>query len=231
MKKILLLTAVILLSLCKTSATSLSNEHGANDEKETKVMIKTNKGKIIVKLYNDTPMHRDNFIKLVNEHVYDSVLFHRVISLFMIQAGDIKSKNATPEQQLGDGELGYKIPAEIVFPKYFHEAGKLCAAREGDDVNPTRASSSSQFYIVTGKFFTDNELNKMEQEKGAKFTVEQREAYKTKGGAPHLDGAYTIFGEVVKGMKVVRKIEFSEVDANDRPVKDIKIKKMKILSK
>jgi len=198
-------------------------------EKQTKVLIITDKGKIIVKLYNETPKHRDNFIKLINAHQYDGLLFHRVIKQFMIQAGDINSKNSPAGEKLGDGDLDYTIPAEIVYPRYFHQNGKLCAAREGDDTNPQRASSASQFYIVTGKFFTENELNKMEQEKKIKLTPEQREAYMTKGGVPHLDGAYTVFGEVVKGMNVVDKIQFVMTDMNDRPLKNIKIKSMKIV--
>jgi len=220
MKKIIILLYVCLFAACAQA-----------EEKEAKVLIVTNVGKITVKLYNETPQHRDNFLKLVNEHVYDSLLFHRVIKQFMIQGGDPKSKHAKPEEQLGEGDLGYKIPAEIVYPKYFNKCGQLCAAREGDETNPERKSSASQFYIVTGKFFTDNELNKMERERGIKLTAEQREAYKLQGGAPHLDGAYTVFGEVVKGMKVVRKIEMVATDAHDRPVKDVKIKRMKILTK
>ncbi|MDR1780705.1 MAG: peptidylprolyl isomerase [Tannerella sp.] len=200
-------------------------------ESETLVEIATSKGKIKVKLYNDTPLHRDNFIKLVNEHRYDGLLFHRVISQFMIQAGDITSKDAPMDQKLGDGDPGYTIPAEIVFPKYFHTRGKLCAARTGDDLNPERASSGTQFYIVTGKYFTDRELNRMEEERNIKFTPEQREAYKMQGGAPHLDGAYTVFGEVVKGMNVVEKIQFVPTNQDDRPLKNIKIKKMKIVNK
>jgi len=196
---------------------------------EYKVLIDTDKGKITVKLYNETPLHRDNFIKLVNAHHYDSLLFHRVIKQFMIQAGDIHSKDAPPETKLGDGDLDYTIPAEIVYPRYFNKRGQLCAARESDDVNPERASSASQFYIVTGKFFTENELNKFEQEKNVKLTPEQREAYMLEGGAPHLDGAYTVFGEVVKGMKVVDKIQFVPTDANDRPLKNIRIRSMKIV--
>ena len=198
-------------------------------EKETRVQIITDKGKITVKLYNETPLHRDNFIKLVNAHQYDGLLFHRVIKQFMIQAGDINSKDAPAGEKLGDGDLGYTIPAEIVYPRYFHKYGQLCAARTEDELNPDKASSASQFYIVTGKFYTDNELNKMEQERNIKLTPEQRQAYMTQGGTPHLDGAYTVFGEVVKGMNVVDKIQFIPTDMNDRPIKDIKIKSMKIV--
>lgn len=200
-------------------------------EAETIVQIDTDKGKIKVKLYNDTPKHRDNFIKNVNDHLYDGLLFHRVIKQFMIQAGDINSKDAPIEQHLGDGDLGYTIPAEIVFPKYFHKRGVLAAARVGDEENPERASSASQFYIVTGKFFTEMELDKMEKEQGITFTPEQRKAYMLEGGTPHLDGKYTIFGEVIKGMKVVDKIQFTETNAEDRPVENIRIKSMKIVKK
>ena len=200
-------------------------------EAETIVQIDTDKGKIKVKLYNDTPKHRDNFIKNVNDHLYDGLLFHRVIKQFMIQAGDINSKDAPIEQHLGDGDLGYTIPAEIVFPKYFHKRGVLAAARVGDEENPERALSASQFYIVTGKFFTEMELDKMEKEQGITFTPEQREAYMLEGGTPHLDGKYTIFGEVIKGMKVVDKIQFTETNAEDRPVENIRIKSMKIVKK
>ena len=200
-------------------------------EAETIVQIDTDKGKIKVKLYNDTPKHRDNFIKNVNDHLYDGLLFHRVIKQFMIQAGDINSKDAPIEQHLGDGDLGYTIPAEIVFPKYFHKRGVLAAARVGDEENPERASSASQFYIVTGKFFTEMELDKMEKEQGITFTPEQREAYMMQGGYPQLDQEYTVFGEVISGMKVVNKIQMVETDENDRPIEDIRIKSMKIVKK
>lgn len=224
MKKIIHIAWVC--GLCLLGSTRLQAQ-----EKETMVLIDTDKGKITVRLYNETPQHRDNFIKLINEHQYDGLLFHRVIKQFMIQAGDVTSKDAPPEKKLGDGDLGYTIPAEIVYPKYFHKRGQLAAARTADDVNPERASSASQFYIVTGKFFTSMELDKMEREKNIRLTPEQREAYMTEGGAPHLDGAYTVFGEVVKGMKVVDKIQFVPTDTNDRPLKNIAIRSMKILEK
>lgn len=200
-------------------------------EAETLVWIDTDMGKIKVRLFNDTPLHRDNFIKNIREKRYDGLLFHRVIKQFMIQGGDVTSKDAPLDAHLGDGDLGYTVPAEIVYPKYFHKRGMLCAARTGDDVNPERASSATQFYIVTGKFYTSMELDKMTQEKGRTFTPEEREAYMLEGGAPHLDNAYTIFGEVVKGMKVVDKIQFVETNAEDRPLKNIKIKSMTITDK
>lgn len=198
---------------------------------ETLVQIDTDMGKIKVKLFNDTPQHRDNFIKNVKEKRYDGLLFHRVIKQFMIQAGDINSKDAPIEQHLGDGDLDYTIPAEIVYPKYFHKRGMLCAARTSDEENPDRASSASQFYIVTGKFFTEMELDKLEKNENKTFTPEERQAYMLEGGVPSLDNKYTIFGEVVKGMKVVDKIQFVETNENDRPLKNIKIKTMTIVNK
>lgn len=200
-------------------------------EKEKIVMIDTDMGKIKVKLYNDTPLHRDNFLKLVNEGQYEGLLFHRVIKQFMIQGGDITSKDAPPEKKLGDGDMEYTIPAEIVYPKYFHKRGQLCAARTSDELNPEKASSGSQFYIVTGKHYTEMELDKMEKEKNVTFTPEQRKGYMIEGGSPHLDGAYTVFGEVIKGMKVVDKIQFVQTGENDRPLKNLKIKSMKIVDK
>ena len=198
---------------------------------ETQVLMKTSLGNIKLKLYNETPQHRDNFIKLVKEGTYNGLLFHRVIKDFMIQGGDVTSKDAPMSKQLGAGDLGYTVPAEFVYPKYFHKKGALSAARTSDEVNPERESSASQFYIVTGKFFTEMELDKMEEEQGITFTPEQRQAYMLEGGTPHLDGKYTIFGEVVSGMKAVDKIQFTETNADDRPVKNIKIKSMKIVNK
>lgn len=209
----------------------LSSFHLQAQEVETLVLINTDMGKIKVKLFNDTPQHRDNFIKNVKEHRYDGLLFHRVIKQFMVQGGDINSKDAPIEQHLGDGDPGYTIPAEIVYPKYFHKRGMLCAARTSDDENPERASSGTQFYIVTGKFYTEMELDKMEKAENRTFTPEERQAYMLEGGAPHLDNKYTVFGEVIKGMKVVDKIQFVETNEDDRPLKNIKIKTMKVVDK
>lgn len=200
-------------------------------ELETVVLIETSKGKIKVKLYNETPLHRDNFIKLVNEGKYEGLLFHRIIKQFMVQGGDVNSKDAPMDMPLGEGEIGYTIPAEFVYPRYFHKRGALCAARTPDEDNPTKESSGSQFYIVTGKHFTSMELDKKEKEEGITYTPEQRKAYMVEGGAPHLDGEYTVFGEVLKGIKVADKIQFTPTNEDDRPLSNITIKRMRIVKK
>jgi peptidylprolyl isomerase/peptidyl-prolyl cis-trans isomerase B (cyclophilin B) len=200
-------------------------------ETETLVLIDTDMGKIKVKLFNDTPLHRDNFIKNVSENCYDGLLFHRVIKQFMIQAGDVTSKDAPLDMQLGSGDLNYTIPSEIIYPAYFHKRGMLCAARTPDESNPERASSATQFYIVTGKFFTEMELDKIELTENKTFTPEQKHSYMLEGGVPSLDDKYTIFGEVVSGMKVVDKIQFAPTNEYDRPLKNIKIKSTKIVNK
>lgn len=220
-----------LFAICLLLAGLLTSVHLQAQDAETLVLIDTDMGKIKVKLFNDTPLHRDNFIKNVKEKRYDGLLFHRVIKQFMIQGGDIGSKDAPIEKHLGDGDPGYTIPAEIVYPKYFHKRGMLCAARTSDEENPERASSGTQFYIVTGKFYTEMELNKMEKSDNKTFTPEERQAYMLEGGAPHLDNKYTVFGEVVSGMKVVDKIQFAETNEEDRPLKNIKIKTMAIVKK
>ncbi len=248
-----------------------------------KVKITTTEGDIVIALYDDTPVHRDNFVKLVKKHFYDSLLFHRVIKSFMIQTGDPFSKNAQPGSRLGLGGPGYTLPAEIR-PNHFHKRGAVAAARQSDDVNPERRSSGSQFYIVQGRKYTPEQLNKLERRLKAiyrndlimkfltdkahrayrdtldqlaknketdeiikfrnrvyqlalkkygkhdfKFTDEQRKIYTTVGGAPHLDGQYTVFGEVVKGMDVVDKIANAPTDRFNRPLKDIRILKMEII--
>lgn len=199
------------------------------------VLLKTDKGNIRIALYNETPQHRDNFIKLVKAGFYDGLLFHRVISSFMIQTGDSASRHAKPGQLLGDSHESYKIPAEIRYPALFHKRGAVAAAREGDNVNPERESSASQFYIVYGRRFNDSMLDAAQskldsQTNGAvKLTPEIRDAYKAKGGTPHLDGQYTVFGEVVEGLDVVDLIQWVSTDDNARPLEDIRIIKAEVV--
>lgn len=187
----------------------------------TYVRFVTDKGECIVRLYNQTPKHRDNFVKLVKAHYFDSLLFHRVIRDFMIQGGDPDSRNATAGQLLGDGGPAYTIDAEFN-DSLFHKKGVLAAAR---DDNPTKASSASQFYLVQGKVFTDAKLDSIEtlRMKGRKIPAWQREVYKTKGGTPYLDQNYTVFGEVVKGLPVVDSIAALPTDSNDRPLTDVRM--------
>ncbi|HTL82547.1 MAG TPA: peptidylprolyl isomerase [Bacteroidia bacterium] len=273
MKQRLILPAIALI--CLPFITSYKSA-----DMRSKVLIHTDLGDIKIVLYDETPKHRDNFLKLVKDHTLDSTLFHRVIQQFMIQGGDIDSKHAKPGAMLGNGDVGYTIPAEI-HPNLYHKRGALAGARQGDDVNPLRASSGCQFYIVQGKTFNDslmtimqnnldhqtkqsifttlinkpenawlktgfvngqiraqqtgnldsltkynNILSPMIDAEFAKaphrtFTDEQRRVYATQGGAPHLDGAYTVFGEVVEGMDVVDKIAAVQVDGMARPLTDI----------
>lgn len=180
-------------------------------EKETLVLIKTTKGDIKVKLYNDTPLHRDNFIKLINEGWYDNSPFHRVINKFMIQGG---------HNQDGTVDPGYRVPAEIR-PNHFHKKGALAAARQGDQVNPEKASSGCQFYIVQGNVLTDAHIQMYKQNYGVNFTEEQINAYTTVGGTPHLDGEYTVFGEVVEGLDVIDKIAGVKTGYMDVPVEPV----------
>ena len=276
-KILLICLAFIALTACNAGSKRQTNHHMEN-EKRTLVKLETTMGNITVALYNETPKHRDNFIKLVKEGVYDSTLFHRVIKQFMIQAGDPDSKNASDTAMLGSGDVGYTIPAEFN-PKFFHKKGVLAAARQGDDVNPEKASSGCQFYIVTGRKFTEPQLLGMEnkineqheealfdslarqhmkeiykmrkagdnagllelqdtleaqareladKEEKFRFTPEQIKAYSTIGGAPHLDGSYTVFGEVTEGMEVVDNIEIAKTNRADRPIENIRILKANI---
>ncbi len=200
-----------------------------SDEIENYVLIETDLGNIIVKLYNETPRHRDNFLKLVNEGFYDGLLFHRVIKGFMIQGGDPKSKDAKPGQMLGDGGLPYTIPAEFV-PSLFHKKGALAAARQGDNVNPNKESSSCQFYLVQGNVWNANQLKMMEHQLQKQFSKAQIDAYTSIGGTPFLDGDYTVFGEVVEGLDVVDKIAAVQCGQSDRPLNDVRMK-MKVFKK
>lgn len=206
-----------------------------SDSIEHEVMLETSKGNIRVKLYNDTPIHRDHFLKLVRQGFYDGLLFHRVIPDFMIQAGDSASRNAPEGVLLGDSPEPYTLPAEIRYPTHFHRRGALAAAREGDEQNPQRASSYSQFYIVTGSIFTDDGLDVMQERLDSvthntiKLTPKIKEVYRTFGGAPHLDGQYTVFGEVVEGFDVTDLIQWAGRDENNRPLDDIRIIKASIV--
>lgn len=191
-------------------------------QERTQVLIQTDLGDILIELYNETPQHRDNFIKLVSEGYYNGSLFHRVIPDFMIQGGDPDSKEAKAGQPLGNGGPEYTIPAEFV-STLFHKKGALAAAREPDAVNPKKASSGSQFYIVEGQVFDREKLLFYGQRMGVTFSKEQIEAYGTVGGSPHLDGNYTVFGQVLKGLEIVEKISLAERDGRNRPTTDIKM--------
>lgn len=198
------------------------------------VELKTNKGLVVLKLYNETPLHRDNFVKLCKEGFYKGILFHRVIDGFVIQAGDPESKSHKKGISLGEGELPYKIDSEIL-PQFFHKRGVLAAAREGDSVNPQRRSSSTHFYIAVGKVQSDADLvkaaeriNKANKSTTFNFSPQAIEAYKSVGGIPHLDTQYTIFGEVVKGLDVVTDISKVDTDKTDRPLEDIWIISAKV---
>lgn len=274
MKKAILLLTLVACCIMACTGNQQKKTHMEKDN-ETLVRLETTLGNITVKLYNETPGHRDNFIKLVKEGAYDSTLFHRVIKSFMVQAGDPESKHASDTATLGNGDVGYTLPAEFN-PTLFHKKGALAAARQGDDVNPEKASSGCQFYIVTGKKFSQAQLINMEnqinearldtafnilarkhmkeifkmrkagdnegllelqdsleaqaraevaKEPRFKFSKQQIDAYTTLGGAPHLDGNYTVFGEVVDGMDIVDKIESVKTNRADRPVTDVRILK------
>jgi peptidyl-prolyl cis-trans isomerase B (cyclophilin B) len=203
-------------------AAANSKESLQANEPEKIVLITTDFGTIKVKLYNETPLHRDNFIKLVSSGFYNGLLFHRVINQFMIQGGDPDSRNAKAGQMLGNGGPGYTIPAEIM-PQYFHKKGALAAARMGDNVNPQKESSGSQFYLVQGKVHSNEELDFFESRTGKKYAAAQRNAYTTLGGTPHLDGGYTVFGEVIEGLDVIDKIAQVPGDGQNRPLKDVKM--------
>jgi cyclophilin family peptidyl-prolyl cis-trans isomerase len=196
-------------------------------KKPPTIVIVTDYGKIEMKLYDNTPKHRDNFIILAKEHTLDGTLLHRVIPEFMIQGGDPNSKTAKPGETLGNGDLGYKIDAEINDENY-HKKGALAAARDND---PQKKSSACQFYIVVGKKFDDAALDNIGKRTGRKFSDEQRKMYKDVGGTPHLDGNYTVFGEVTKGMDIVEKIVNEPRDKNDRPNKDIRMSKVYLKKK
>ena len=246
------------------------------------VVLETTKGTITLQLYPETIKHSNNFLKLVNAGTYNGLLFHRVIADFMIQAGDPTSKNAKSDSQLGSGDVGYTIPAEFIYPKYYHKRGALAAARQGDETNPKKASSGCQFYIVQGRIINESELKSIERvterkieaklfqrilstkqaelkkyqlaknqikldelhdsimvivrsevkkDSTFRFTKEQRRDYTTIGGTPHLDGQYTVFGEVIEGLDIVTQISTSKTKEMDRPIEDVRILKARVVKK
>jgi len=209
-----------MLSSCDAQT---SNSQSSEPEKRQRVLIETSYGNMTVELYNETPKHRDNFIKLVKEGFYDGLLFHRVINNFMIQGGDPNSRNASKNQRLGDGNLGYTVPAEFV-KGLIHQKGALAAARMGDQVNPTKASSSCQFYIVQGMVWTADRLQMLAAQMGRQLDQQQIDVYTTVGGTPHLDYDYTVFGQVIEGLDVIDKIAAVQCAPGDRPIDDVTMK-------
>jgi cyclophilin family peptidyl-prolyl cis-trans isomerase len=191
------------------------------ENSEQKVLVSTEYGDIVLKLYDETPQHRDNFIKLVKDTFYHNLLFHRVIRNFMIQGGDPNSKNAAPGVMLGAGDIGYTIPAEFN-TKFIHKKGALAAARQGDQVNPQKRSSGCQFYIVQGDVQDSARLQMIAMRSGITYTPEQIKTYTTIGGTPFLDMGYTVFGETVSGLDVIDKIAAVQTVPGDRPAKDVK---------
>lgn len=227
---VVLFNCLIVCSLAAQKDSTIKKKDRKRD-----VLVQTTMGDIVIRLSDSTPLHRDNFLKLVKVGYYDSILFHRVIQNFMIQSGDPNSKRATPGVPLGNGGPGYTVPAEFR-ATLFHKKGAMAAARQGDNVNPQKVSSGSQFYIVQGKVFTDAGLDSVEifRMNGRKIPATQREVYRTIGGTPHLDQAYTVYGEVVKGLDVIDKIaavQTSRAQDRDRPVQDVRIIKGKLIKR
>ena len=203
------------------------------ETKETLVVMDTTLGKIKFKLYNDTPQHRDNFIKLAKAGQYDGLLFHRVIKDFMVQGGDVTSKDAPMNKQLGAGDLGYTIPAEFNYPQYFHKKGALCAARTGDEVNPEKAlyrsGNKEELAVLRDTLIGKTELEAEKRKDETKMPSELRETYKTIGGVPFLDNQYTVYGEVVEGLDVVDAIQQVKTNKQDRPTENVVIKSVEVL--
>ena len=218
---IALLAGLLIFTACTSSGNGSNNQN-------ILVKMETTMGDITVKLYDETPEHRNNFLSLIEDGFYEDVLFHRVINQFMIQAGDPMSRDAVPGEPLGSGGPGYTIPAEIVSGIY-HRRGALAAARQGDQMNPERESSGSQFYIVHGRVFSEEGLRQMAEERDLDLNEEQKEIYTTIGGTPHLDNAYTVFGQVLEGMEVVERIAAMETDDRDRPLEDVSIVRMEVI--
>jgi cyclophilin family peptidyl-prolyl cis-trans isomerase len=231
MNRLLALAALLLFfAACNPR---LSNGLRVHDLQKDVEMV-TSKGTIIIRLSDSTPLHRDNFLRLVQQRYYDSILFHRVINQFMIQAGDPDSKRAKAGAELGNGGPGYTVPSEFR-ASLFHKKGMIAAARTGDDVNPMKASSGSQFYLVQGKVFTEAGLDSVENFRlRRKLPAAHREVYKTLGGTPHLDQNYTVFGEVISGLAVVDSIAAVTTSgrmSGDRPLQDVRIIRARLVKR
>lgn len=231
MKKILTLIACCMMGM-NLSAQTANEDSLTADTTLHQVMLETTMGNIKLALYNDTPKHRDNFLKLVNEGYYNGCIFQRVIKNFMIQGGDYSCRKVTPGK-VEKFDVGYTVPAEIIYPKYYHKRGQLCMAREGDDENPTKASGATDFYITWGRNFSPRQMEylvEQMQREGKNYAIpskEVQEGYIKYGGVPHLDNGYTVFGEVLEGLDVVDKIQSvaTNKENNDRPLEDIIILK------
>ena len=226
---ITLFAIVASMTMMAQTATTDTDNHADVCKGTVRVKMETRLGNIVVRLYDATPKHRDNFVKLVKEGYYDGTLFHRVIKNFMIQGGDPDSKGAPADKFLGEGGPDYEIEAEIR-PGLYHKRGALAAAREGDDTNPERKSSGSQFYIVWGRTFSPRQIEYLDEklktehpETGGLSEMQQR-IYGSQGGTPHLDCQYTVFGEVEEGLDVVEKIQNLPTNQDDRPVEDVAVK-------
>src|SRR5688500_4773072 len=226
-KLILLLSTVFFISANNPKPPYQVKKGDLNKDVE----LVTSKGTLVIRLSDSTPRHRDNFIKLVNQHFYDGLLFHRVMIQFMVQTGDPKSKTAKPGEALGQGSPGYTVPAEIR-AGLFHKKGALAAARTPDEINPTRESNGSQFYLVHGRVYSEEDLNQVEARlNGYKIPAAHREVYKTLGGTPSLDQKYTIFGEVIKGLEVIDSIAAVTTGERNRPDVDVKIIKASLIKR
>ena len=231
MKQILLFLLLLL-----TTPTFGQSSSTASLNQDIEIEFKTTMGDFRVRLFSDTPIHSQHFAQLVREGYYDGLLFHRVIRNFMIQAGDSTSRTAKPNQPLGEADRNYTLTPEFRTPLHYHHRGALAAARESDDVNPERRSSATQFYVVWGKRWTPNELANVREhvdaETGANGLITDNMAldYYTRGGSPHLDGQYTVFGEVSTGLEIIDKIQKVNTDRNDRPRVDVRILSARILA-
>lgn len=224
-RKSVILCGLLAAALCALSV------HARKKERRSVVCIETTEGVIRVALSDDTPFHRDNFLNLVDEQFYDSMLFHRVIPGFVIQCGDPSSRKALPGQPLGEGDVGYTLPAEFCLPYLYHCRGALAAARKPDNINPEMESSGSQFYIVYGKVQNNEDIRRVQDvysSHGVEMTSQMQGDYEMRGGLPALDGVYTVFGEVIQGLDVVKSIQEEPTDSLDRPLRDIRVLRMTV---